>query len=85
MFLFGKEKLCWGKIENAHLIAIFERTIFGKYKRKSDLYIGIELKFLIVNLQEVRQILCNKGAVSGTNSDYGFIVERRDSEGNSSN
>ncbi len=59
----GKRKTLLKEKEVQRFDCYFERTIFGKYKRKSDLYRGIELE-VIVNLQGGATDACNKGAVS---------------------
>jgi len=64
-------------------IAILKERYLANIKENPDLYIGIELEFPIVNLQGgATDTRVTKELLVRLNSDYGFIVERRDSEGN---
>ena len=64
-------------------IDILKERYLTNIKENPDLYIGIELEFPIVNLQGgATDTRVTKELLVRLNSDYGFIVERRDSEGN---
>ena len=64
-------------------IDILKERYLANIKENPDLYIGIELEFPIVNLQGgATDTRVTKELLVRLNSDYGFIVERRDSEGN---
>ena len=64
-------------------IAILKERYLANIKENPDLYIGIELEFPIVNLQGgATDTRVTRELLVRLNSDYGFIVERRDSEGN---
>ena len=64
-------------------IAILKERYLANIKENPDLYIGVELEFPIVNLQGgATDTRVTKELLVRLNSDYGFIVERRDSEGN---
>ena len=64
-------------------IAILKERYLANIKENPDLYIGIELEFPIVNLQGgATDTRVTKELLARLNSDYGFIVERRDLDGN---
>ena len=64
-------------------IAILKERYLANIKENPDLYIGIELEFPIVNLEGgATDTRVTKALLARLNADYGFIVERRDLDGN---
>ena len=64
-------------------IDILKERYLANIKENPDLYIGIELEFPIVNLEGgATDTRVTKELLARLNSDYGFIVERRDLDGN---
>ena len=64
-------------------IDILKERYLTNIKENPDLYIGIELEFPIVNLEGgATDTRVTKELLARLNSDYGFIVERRDLDGN---
>lgn len=64
-------------------IDILKERYLVNIKENPDLYIGIELEFPIVNLQGgATDTRVTKELLTRLNSNYGFIVERRDLDGN---
>ena len=64
-------------------IDILKERYLANIKENPDLYIGIELEFPIVNLEGgATDTHVTKELLARLNSDYGFIVERRDLDGN---
>ena len=64
-------------------IDILKKRYLANIKENPDLYIGIELEFPIVNLEGgATDIRVTKELLERLKSDYGFIVERRDLDGN---
>ena len=64
-------------------IDILKKRYLANIKENPDLYIGIELEFPIVNLEGgATDTRVTKELLARLNSDYGFIVERRDLDGN---
>ena len=64
-------------------IDILKERYLANIKENPDLYIGIELEFPIVNLEgEATDTRVTKALLARLNADYGFIVERRDLDGN---
>ena len=64
-------------------IDILKERYLTNIKENPDLYIGIELEFPIVNLEGgATDTRVTKELLARLNSDYSFIVERRDLDGN---
>ena len=64
-------------------IDILKERYLANIKENPDLYIGIELEFPIVNLEGgATDTRVTKALLARLNADYGFIVERRDLDGN---
>ena len=64
-------------------IDILKERYLANIKENPDLYIGIELEFPIVNLEGgATDTRVTKELLARLNSDYSFIVERRDLDGN---
>ena len=64
-------------------IDILKERYLANIKENPDLYIGIELEFPIVNLEGgATDTRVTKALLARLNTDYGFIVERRDLDGN---
>ena len=64
-------------------IDILKERYLANIKENPDLYIGIELEFPIVNLEGgATDTRITKALLARLNADYGFIVERRDLDGN---
>lgn len=64
-------------------IDILKERYLTNIKENPDLHIGIELEFPIVNLHGGATDTCVTKKLLGTlSSEYGFIVERRDADGN---
>ena len=64
-------------------IDILKERYLANIRENPDLYIGIELEFPIVNLEGgATDTRVTKELLARLNSDYGFIVERRDLDGN---
>ena len=64
-------------------IDILKERYLTNIKENPDLYIGIELEFPIVNLEGgATDTRVTKALLARLNADYGFIVERRDLDGN---
>lgn len=64
-------------------IAILKERYLANIKKNPDLYIGIELEFPIVNLEGgATDTRVTKALLARLNADHGFIVERRDLDGN---